>query len=170
MDELDKRFDALFGEVLSEEVEKGESDFALPIGYSYQSHPCTLVDPVSGAELITGNYYDVTLDEVTKEQYPELSKALDDFNLREEEGIREEMATYQKDALNLKIEGVDWSFQLEEDFIPQRATVAFEDFPDLFTDTYVNYKDGTKPDIAGLATNENDAEKKTIDATESMWD
>jgi hypothetical protein len=291
MDELDNRFDDLFGEVLSEVVEKGESAVILPIGYSYQSHPCTLVDPVSGAELITGNYYAVTLDEATREQYPELGKALDDFNTREEEGIKEEMATYQKDAIDLKINGVDWSFQLEEDFIPQRAddfvlsfavmkftylggahgvvsyytrnldpgtgeaiklsdvvkdmdslpdtiteelekqksdikkyfedlptdrqnlidyitemlkddakglawtldydgitvyfqdytmgsyaagsqraTVAFEDFPDLFTDTYVNYKDGTKPDIAGLATNENDAEKKTIDATESMWD
>lgn len=115
----DKQAEAASG--VSEAPVSEDSGDSRPVMFYYQNHPCVLTDPVSGAELITGNYYTVTLDDNSREKYPKLAEVLEDFNSSEEDGIEEEMFYYQTDAIDLKINGVQYGFQNDRDFYPKRA-------------------------------------------------
>lgn len=292
--ELGKQFDELYGNVISEVTENDGMDEGNDtewIGYSYQNHPCVLTDPVTDGELITANYFTVKLDEGSRENYPALEEALAAFHSDEENSLKEEMNSYQNDAIELISNGASVSFEIEKEFYPLRADgmvfsfalmkqtylggahgyvdfagyhfdpqtgevinitdvvkdmdslpdvivdelekqnddlkgyfedcptdrenllnnipeglksgtegpawgldydgvwfyfhdysmgsyaagarsvkISFSDYPDLFTDTYDNYRDQEIPDIDNQAKEDHDAEQNSIHATASMWD
>ncbi len=91
------------------------------ISYSYQKHPISIKDYSNGDELITGNYFSVTLDEESAKSYPKLQSVIDGFNSGEESRLKEEIRTHLNDIIDIREQGFDGEGEVYMDYYPKRA-------------------------------------------------
>ncbi|WP_022762891.1 hypothetical protein [Butyrivibrio sp. AD3002] len=135
-------------------------------------------DPVTGKEIAFSDVVKNT-DDLPEIIATEIEKQNDDLQeyFKDCPGDRENLVNGIPDRLKDNARALAWTLGFDgiqinfEDYAmgtyaagARAVYIKFADYPDVFTDTYDNYKDGEIPDITRIAMELKEAEIETIDA------
>lgn len=101
------------------QVALSEEDLAAPIEYSFQKHPCSLVD--GETELAISNYTTIELDKSEREKFVKLKDILDDFGKNGEKEVDTFFESSADEIREMFNNGIGIGYEADKFFAPVRA-------------------------------------------------